>query len=133
MSPKPLTKILVVDDDQDTLTIARFALESLKGVEVQYLLSGEEAVKAALTMRPDLILLDVMMPKMDGIATMRALRLIPSLVEVPIIFFTAKVQKDELETYRKLGVWDVVVKPFDPLTLGESIQAMWNRYQEGKK
>ena len=81
----------------------------------------EEAVKIALEFQPDLMLLDVMMPKMDGIATLQAIKLLPSLVNTPVIFITARSQKDEIESYRKQGVLDVITKPFDPSTFAQNL------------
>jgi two-component system OmpR family response regulator len=127
---KPLTKILFVDDDADTLTIAKFSLQTLQGVEVKYAGSGEEAIKIALEFQPDVILLDVMMPKMDGFATMKAIRELDSIAHIPIVFFTAKVQKEEIASYNQMGVIGVIVKPFDPLTLGEAIQRLWEQNQQ---
>ena len=129
MDKKPLTKMIVVDDDEDVLTIAKYCLESLKGVNIKYLTSGEETLKEALTFRPDLILLDVMMPKMDGITTLKTMKMVPNLANIPVIFFTAKVQKEELAQYLKLGVIETIIKPFDPLTLSDTILKIWDRYQ----
>jgi CheY-like chemotaxis protein len=125
MPSRPLTKILFVDDDQDTLTIARYSLQTLQGVEVKYAGSGEEAIQIASSFHPDLILLDVMMPKMDGIATLKAIRALEPIANIPIVFFTAKVQKEEIAGYLETDVIGVVVKPFDPLTLGSQIQKIW--------
>lgn len=130
MIKKPLTKLLFIDDDNDILTIAKYCLESLSGVTVKYLSSGEETIQEALDFQPDLIILDVMMPKMDGVATINAMHLIPSIVHIPVVFITAKVQKEEIAQYFKLGVIDVITKPFDPLTLPSTIQNIWDKYQE---
>lgn len=126
---KLLRKLLFVDDDEDTLIIAGYSLRNLKEVEVKYVRSGEEAIEVAVQFQPDLILLDVMMPKMDGIATLKAIRELPSIAHIPVIFFTAKVQKEEIVTYLRMGVIDVIVKPFDPLTLGSTIQKIWDKEQ----
>ena len=128
-----LTKIMLVDDDDDTLTIAKYCLEQLQDVEIKYLHSGEEAVKEALSFNPDMILLDVMMPKMDGIATLKALRLLPSTAHVPVVFFTAKTQQEELSNYRQMGIVDVITKPFDPMTFATRILGIWDRYQSQQK
>lgn len=130
MKKAPLTKILFVDDDPDILSIAKYCLESLSNTTVKYVTSGEAAVKEALVFLPDLILLDVMMPKMDGMATVSTLRLIPSLTHAPIVFITAKVQSEELEHYLNLGILDVIIKPFDPLTLATTILNIWDKYQD---
>ena len=87
--------------------------------------SGHDALGLAESFRPDLILLDVMMPVMDGPATLTALRRTPHGSEVPVIFMTAKVQPQEVEAYRDLGVLDVIAKPFDPMTLTQRIRSIW--------
>ena len=124
-----LAKLLCVDDDEDTLIITKYSLKDLKDVDIKWATSGEEAIEVALQFRPDLILLDVMMPKMDGVATLNAIRKLQPIAHVPIIFFTAKVQKEEVFSYIHLpGVIGVIVKPFDPLTLGSRILAIWKKY-----
>jgi two-component system, OmpR family, response regulator len=130
MGKKSLSKMLFVDDDEDVLTIAKYCLKNLTGISVKYLRSGEEAIREALDFQPDLILLDVMMPKMDGIATIKAMKLMPKIAHIPVIFFTAKAQKEEISNYLKLGVIDVITKPFDPITLGSDILNIWDKYQE---
>jgi len=76
---------------------------------------------------PDLILLDVIMPGMDGLATLEALRRLPPSLETPVVFMTAKVQAQEVARYRQLGAADVIAKPFDPMTLSDSVRAIWRR------
>lgn len=77
---------------------------------------------------PDLILLDVMMPGMDGPATLSALHALPETTSTPVIFMTAKVQKIEIENYRKMGAIDVIPKPFDPMTLAQTVRDIWARH-----
>jgi len=123
-----LTKLLLVDDDPDFLIIAKFCLENLQGVAIKYVSSGQEAIHESLIFKPDLILLDVMMPRMDGLTTLKAMRLIPALAHIPVVFFTAKVQKDEISTFLKAGAIDVITKPFDPQTISSNILAIWEKY-----
>lgn len=130
MNKKPLTKILFVDDDVDILTIVGYCLERLPGISMKSLTSGEEAIQEALEFQPDLILLDVIMPDMDGIETLKAMRLLPSLAHIPVVFITVRVLSEDLDTYQKLGALDVIPKPFDPLKLTANIQNIWNKYQE---
>lgn len=129
---KDLKKILFVDDDQDIHFIVKICLQEIPHVEVRGATSGEEAIKTAMEFNPDLILLDVMMPKMDGLATLKTLRLMPSFAETPVVFITAKAQKNEVDEYFKQGVVDVIVKPFDPIKLAQDVQNIWSRYQEKK-
>ena len=130
MAKQPLKKILFVDDDRDILTIAKYSMENATDKVIKYLNSGEEAIQEALVFNPDLILLDVMMPKMDGISTLNAMRLLPTLSKIPVVFVTAKVQKEELANYSQLGILDVIIKPFDPLTLPSTIEKIWDMHQE---
>jgi len=73
-----------------------------------------------------------MMPKMDGLATLNAIKQAPLIAAIPVIFFTAKVQKEEISRYIKAGGIDVIVKPFNPVTLGSLIESIWKKYQESK-
>jgi len=127
MTPPPLTRILYVEDEPDIQAIARLALETIGGFTVEICSSGRKAIEVAPEFAPDLILLDVMMPEMDGITTFKALREIPQTVTTPVIFMTAKVQKQEIDRYKELGAVDVVPKPFDPMTLAAVIKGIWQR------
>ncbi|MFI0435416.1 MAG: response regulator [Parachlamydiaceae bacterium] len=127
---KELKKILYVDDEEDIHVIVRFCLEELPNLELRSVYSGEEAIKTAIEFQPDLILLDVMMPNMDGISTFQALKLMPSFAHVPIVFLTAKAQKNEIEEYFKYGAIDVILKPFDTNTFTQNVQSIWRRYQQ---
>lgn len=123
-----LQKILFVDDDEDIHLIVKICLQDIPNLELRSCFSGEEAIKTALNFHPDLILLDVMMPGMDGISTLKAMRLIPSLTKTPVIFLTAKAQKNEIEEYLKYGIADVIVKPFEITTLVKDIEKIWYKY-----
>ncbi len=126
--PRPtLSRILMVEDEGDIQTVAKLALEMVGGFCVEACGSGNEALTTAPTFAPDLILLDVMMPGMDGVTTLKALRALPALTTTPVIFMTAKVQPHEVAHYKALGALDVVSKPFDPMTLSKTISSIWNR------
>ena len=125
---RDLKRILFIDDDPDIHFIVQLSLESLTGVKLDSALSGEEGIKSALQFKPDLILLDVMMPKMDGIETLKALKLMPNLASIPVVFLTARAQRSDLEDYHNSGALDVIVKPFDPLTLPDIVLQIWNQY-----
>jgi len=120
-----LNKVLYVEDEDDIRTVAQLALEVVGGLTLRSCSSGEEAVQAAVGFAPDLILLDVMMPGMDGPSTLAALRELTLLKDVPVIFMTAKVQPSEIAYYRSLGALDVIAKPFDPMTLADQVRAIW--------
>ena len=122
-----LNKVLYVEDEDDIRTIAQLALEAVGGLTLKSCSSGEEAVQAAVSFAPDLILLDVMMPGMDGPSTLAALHKLDPLKDVPVIFMTAKVQPSEIAHYRSLGALDVIAKPFDPMTLADQVRAVWER------
>jgi CheY-like chemotaxis protein len=101
------------------------------GFTVETCNSGEEAIKKAPAFNPDLILLDMLMPGMDGITTYQALRNIPLTASIPIIFLTAMVQPEEIKRYKELGAIEVIYKPFDPLTLCDTITQIWRQYHHG--
>lgn len=125
--PEKLTRILYVEDEPDIRLVARLALEKLGGFTVEVCASGAEALQRAPAFRPQFILLDVMMPEMDGPATFRALRAQPGMAAVPVAFMTAKVQSDEIAHFRELGAVDVIPKPFDPMTLASQVEQIWAR------
>ena len=131
MAP-PLKRILLVDDDPDIQLVTGMALESVGGFSIRACSSGREALEAAPGFVPDLLLLDVMMPEMDGPATLQALRAIPALARTPAVFLTAKVQPGEIAQYRKLGVAEVIPKPFDPMTLSETVRRIWEQIHAGE-
>jgi CheY-like chemotaxis protein len=120
-----LQRILYIEDEEDIRTIALLALEAVGGFSVKACASGQAALDEAESFAPDLILCDVMMPGMDGPATIKALQQKPALAKVPVIFMTAKVQPTEVAHFKSLGVKEVVAKPFDPMTLAEQIRAIW--------
>lgn len=122
---KELQRILHVEDEADIRAVAKLALEKVGGFVVKSCASGEEALKEAEDFGPDLLLLDVMMPGMDGPATLKALWEKPSLADVPAIFMTAKVQSAELDQFKSMGVDAIIAKPFDPMTLAEQLSAIW--------
>ena len=120
-----LQRILYVEDEADIRAVAQLALESIGGFTVKTCSSGEEALREAEAFAPDLILLDVMMPGMDGPSTLKALRDLPALSEVPVTFMTAKVQPAEIKYFKSLGAREVIAKPFDPMTLVDQLRAIW--------
>jgi CheY-like chemotaxis protein len=119
-------RILLVEDDADIQVVGKLALEAVGGFNVQVCSSGQQALACVKQFAPDLILLDVMMPEMDGPTTMAALRADTATADIPIIFMTAKVQPAEVRAYRQLGALDVIAKPFDPMALAQTIRTMWS-------
>ena len=130
MTAPPLNRILMVEDDRDIQTVAKLALEALGGFDVSICSSGTEAIQTELLYDPDLILLDVMMPGMDGPTTLKALRAIPQLADTPVIVMTAKVQPHEVAQYKAMGTLDVITKPFDPMTLAATIKSIWAHHHD---
>jgi len=122
-----LNRILYVEDEPDIQMVAKLALEMVGGFTVKICSSGQEAVAEAVAFDPDLVLLDVMMPGMDGPATLLALHGMPELAAIPVVFMTAKVQPQEIEHYKSLGAVDVIAKPFDPMTLATQVRSAWDR------
>ena len=123
-----LSRILCVEDEEDILSITQVALEELGGYTVCPCGSGAAAIRAAAAFAPQLLLLDVMMPELDGPATLSALRAIPATATTPVVFMTAKVQRQEIEQLERLGAVGVIAKPFDPMTLPDQLRAIWQRY-----
>jgi CheY-like chemotaxis protein len=119
-----IRKVMLVDDEDDIRTIGNLSLSRVGGWQTVLAASGAEAVSKAATERPDLILLDVMMPGMDGPTTLGRLRALEATATTPIIFMTAKVQKQEVARYLELGAVGVIGKPFDPMTLPSEIKRL---------
>lgn len=122
-----LIKILYVEDEPDIQMVARLALETLGGFTVEVCSSGNEAIVRAPDFQPQLILLDVMMPGMDGPKTLEMLRGLPQTATTPAVFMTAKVQPSEIAQYKALGAVDVIPKPFDPMALAGIVEEIWSR------
>ena len=120
-----LTRILYVEDDPDIQAIAVMVLETINGFTLEVCSGGQEALGKAVAFNPDLVLLDVMMPGMDGPETLKGLRNFPELANTPIVFMTAKVQPQEVEGYLNLGAVGVIAKPFDPMTLAQQLRDIW--------
>lgn len=124
-----LQKILHVDDDEDIRTITRMSLELVGKFEVYQCGSGHQALKEAKTFAPDLFLLDVMMPEMDGVETWHKLLEIPALYGTPTIFMTAKAEDTTSRSLLDAGAIAVVTKPFDPMKLPTQLHHAWDKVQ----
>ncbi|MCL1465109.1 response regulator [Argonema galeatum] len=123
MRPK---RILVIDDEEDIREIAQFSLETMGGWEVITAAGGSEGLALALTQAPDVILLDVMMPDMDGPTLFEKLQANIATQHIPVILLTAKVQAAEQRRFVQLGVKAVIAKPFDPMTLATQLAKALN-------
>lgn len=118
------TRVLYVDDDDDIREIALLCFDFDGGFEVRGCASGRLAVAEVANWQPDIVLLDVMMPGMDGPETLRALRGLPATASVPMVFITARTQVDQVERFLELGATGVIAKPFNPTTLAGQVRAL---------
>lgn len=118
---KAALRILYVEDDPDIQTIARIALEDIGGLDVATCESGAQALERIRDFQPDVLLLDVMMPVMDGPTLLTHLRQTPNGAQAKAIFMTARIQQNEIQQYLDIGAIEVIAKPFDPMTLAERI------------
>lgn len=123
---KELKKILYVEDEPDIQAVAKISLESVGGFEVIICSDGIEAIKNMESCSPDMVLLDVMMPGMDGLSTLKEMKSKGLVDNIPVVFMTAKVQPKEMELYTNAGAVDVIAKPFDPMTLPDTIRKIWD-------
>jgi CheY-like chemotaxis protein len=116
-------RILIIDDDDDIREVAALTLEMVAGWEVVTANSGANGIQQARDENPDAILLDVMMPGMDGPTTFQELQKLPQTAGIPVILLTAKVQGADQKRFAALGVAAILFKPFDPLTLAQQMSA----------
>lgn len=122
-----LQRIMLIDDEDDIRAVAELTLEAVGGFTLKACASGQSALAVIDEFLPQLILLDVMMPGMDGPATLKAIRKLPGFAQTPAVFMTAKAQEAEIDRYLSLGAEAVIPKPFDPMTLPDQIREIWDR------
>jgi CheY-like chemotaxis protein len=125
MEPRAkLSRVLVVEDDPDIQKVVRMSLK-MRGVgEIVTVDNGPDCIEKLATFTPDVILLDVMMPHVDGFETCRQLKENPATSAIPVVFLTARAQKTERDRGLQLGALGYVIKPFDPMTLHDQIIAL---------
>jgi CheY-like chemotaxis protein len=121
-----LQSVLYVDDDPDICEIVQASLSVIGGLEVHTAGSGEQALDIASELNPDLVLMDVMMPGLDGPSTLKRMRETRSTAHIPVIFLTAKVLPTEVMQFRELGAVGVIGKPFDPMKLPTELFTLWS-------
>ena len=114
-------RILVIDDDEDIQDVAQVALEVVGGWEVITASSGSEGLRLAASEQPDGILLDVMMPDIDGIATLKQLKANPATQPIPVILLTAKVQSGDRDRFARLDIVGIIAKPFKTMLLAAQV------------
>ena len=127
-----LQRVMCAEDDPDIRMIVEFSLATLGGYAVCMCSDGQTAIDQAPSFKPDLVLLDVMMPGLNGPETLTALQLLPQMQGVPVVFMTAKAMPNEVEDLLHHGATGVIVKPFDPLTLPQDIRLYWE-HGRGKR
>jgi len=126
MPAQPLSRICYVEDDPDIQRIVRMSLERVGKMTVEVVGDSTKAVEAIRAFRPDLVMLDWMMPVMDGPAVFRAMLDQPDLKSVPVVFITAKASQKEMDELRALGVAGTISKPFSPKELPDQLRAIWH-------
>jgi len=125
MPDTPLSKVCYVEDDVDIQRIVRMSLERIGKMQVEIVADPTAAIDAILAFQPDLVLLDWMMPVLDGPALFRQMRERPELRGLPVVFITAKASQRELDELRKMGAAGVLSKPFSPKDLPDQLRAIW--------
>lgn len=119
-------RLLYIDDEEDVRTLACFCLELEADWEILNAASGQEGIAIAKTEQPDAILLDAMMPDLDGLQTIAQLKAHPQTQQIPVIFITAKAQPSDRRSFYAAGAKGVINKPFDSLTLASQISGFLN-------
>jgi two-component system OmpR family response regulator len=121
-----LRSVLYVDDEPDIREVVEMSLALAADLVVESCGSGEQALKLLATKRPDMVLLDVMMPGLDGPGTLARMRADAGLVDIPVVFLTAKALPAEVQRFLALGAVAIIPKPFDALKLAEQVQTIWD-------
>jgi CheY-like chemotaxis protein len=116
---------LYVDDEPDIREVVELSLGLMPGLAIKTCASGEEALRSLSQFRPDVVLLDVMMPGLDGPATLLRMRADPVGKLIPVVFMTAKALPQEVDRFMSLGAAGVISKPFDPMQLAKQVQEIW--------
>jgi two-component system, OmpR family, response regulator len=124
--PRQLKRVLCIDDEEDLQSIIRISLERIGGIEAHFCTDPLQGMARAREVRPDLILLDYLMPGLDGVALFRQLQADPDLASIPVVFLTAVMTGPMARNLISLGAAGVLVKPFDVLQLPRKLAAIWN-------
>lgn len=131
MNPSDLRTVMYVDDEPDIREVVLMALGLADNLDVHSCDSGEQALRLLPQVKPDLVLLDVMMPGTDGPSTLQRMRADPALASIPVIFMTAKAMPQEVARFRELGAVAVIAKPFDPMQLAKQVLSIWEGIGNG--
>jgi two-component system, OmpR family, response regulator len=125
MMKKELRKILYAEDDTDVQTIVELTMQTMSNFDLKICDNGKKLMECVEEYNPDLIILDVMMPEMDGPSTFRNLQFKETTKDIPVIFMTAKAQAHEVKDFKECGVIGIITKPFDPIKLCHEIAKIW--------
>ena len=131
MNRNDLKTVLYVDDEPDIREVVQLSLGLAPQLDVHICDSGERALQLMARLHPQLVLLDVMMPSMDGTATLARMRGDSALAKIPVIFMTAKAMPQEVTRFRELGAAAVIAKPFDPMQLADQVFRIWEGLGDG--
>jgi len=121
-----LKKILYAEDEPDVQTVVELTIQAMSEYQIKICDNGKILLDCVEDYNPDLILLDVMMPEMDGPTTFKNLQVSEKTKDIPVIFMTAKAQVHEVETFKETGILGLITKPFDPMSLCSEIESIWN-------
>lgn len=124
---KELKKILYAEDEKDVQTIVEISVWSTSNYEIKICDNGKILLDSVEDYNPDLIMLDVMMPEMDGVTTLKNLQANEKTKNIPVIFITAKAQTNEVKLFNESGIIGVITKPFDPMSLCSTIKEIWDK------
>ena len=125
MSAQPLQRVLYVEDDEDVQRIVRVALERLGGMTLELVSDSSKAMEAIIDFKPDLVVLDWMMPRIDGLALFRKMRELPETATLPVVFLTAHAHWSATDKLIALGAAGVITKPFSATDLAEQLRQIW--------
>lgn len=123
---KELKKILYAEDEPDVQTVVELTVQTMSNYTIKICDNGKKLLECVQDYEPDLILLDVMMPEMDGPTTFKNLQENSQTKDIPVVFMTAKAQVHEIETFKQTGILGIITKPFDPISLCNEIEKIWN-------
>lgn len=128
-----LERLMYIEDEPDIRLVAEIALAQVAGFNVKICKDGNEGLAFINDFKPQLVLLDVMMPGMDGPQILNKIKALDEFKQIPIVFITAKAQAEEIAKLKKLGAESVITKPFNPMTLGDNIRTIWRNHHESKQ
>lgn len=133
MGEMELQKVLIVEDDLDITLIVEMALRDIAKLEVQSVVNGQQALDRLQEWKPDLVLMDIMMPVLSGPKAAEKMQQSEETRDIPVVFMTAKSESDDTEGYKKHGVLEVLIKPLDPLQLAQHLNDLYRAHRESNQ